>query len=176
MPETTVVPAEPKVAPSFEIDEVVSQSPASASKGGFEKQDDRDSRMKAFLNSEDRFLKVGRLMGKSHNGQVIAEIVLDGGSVDLPTSIKLNGQVYPLKPGQTLSLETIDSWGCPACRSQHGTGVRPSPRVNPVALAQVDFYYAPKSQLIFSVSASCWGQYVKGLGFVKKFVTPKVKQ
>ena len=136
-------------------------------KPGFEGADDRHARMIKLLSESGPFVAIGKLMSRSVNGKTIAQSVLDGETVALPGVI--NG--LTVKAGQELSLASIDSWGCPACGSQHGTGVRPSPRRNAKSLAEVQFYTDAKSGIVFSVSDSCWGTYVKGNDKAKRFIS-----
>jgi hypothetical protein len=79
-------------------------------------------------------------------------------------TISHDGHTLPLAADTVLSLATVSVWGCPACRSAHGSGIYPSRAVSAMNLATNKFYYRPSDQRLFTISNSCRKKYVKDLG------------
>jgi hypothetical protein len=107
---------------------------------------------------------VGRLLeATAPDGRMLAEIVAGGEPVEIET-ISVNGHTLPLAADTVLRLATVSVWGCPACRSAHGSGIYPSRAVSAMKLATNKFYYRPSDQRLFTISTTCWKDYVKEPG------------
>jgi len=140
---------------------------ASATGNGIENRAGRVAKMKAFWNKAENAIlyPVGQLLSTEVNGKSLAEWMVAGESFEME-SLAINGRVLPLVKGFRLSLKTIEAWGCPACGSAHGSGVAPSRKMVADLLAANVFYYSPVSKALFTISATCWGDYVKALGAI----------
>ena len=91
--------------------------------------------------------------------------MLAGGEEIEMDVIRLDGQVLTLQPGFKLSLANMPrTWGCKACHSAHGSGVYPSRDVSAKLLRKNKFFYNPATKELFTISDSCWGDYVVGVG------------
>ncbi len=135
-----------------------------------ESQPAREERMRAFWNAPEnrQIWKVGKLLSQKHERKTLAQYVISEG-IELD-KISINGNTLPLEPGFKLSLDSILNWGCPACHSAHGSGVWPSTSVNAGNLERCEFYYNPETRLLFTISKTCWDDYVEKLGAVSRFV------
>jgi hypothetical protein len=135
-----------------------------------EKRDARVKRMKAFWadKQNSRIYVIGKLLAHSHDGKTLAAHLLEGVEFEMD-SINSNGRTLPLQAGFKLSLKTLSAWGCPVCKSAHGTGVHPSPKQDADLLSYCKFFYNPQTKSLFTISDNCWSDYVKGLGVVKQF-------
>lgn len=133
--------------------------------GQNETKPNRTKRMQAFWSdAQNKVLyNVGTVLAAIHNGKTLAAILLAGDSVELD-EITSNGVTLPLIPGFTMSLKNMANWGCPACRSAHGSGVYPSREQHEQKLASNKFFYNPATKQMFTISQSCFGDYVKALG------------
>jgi len=160
----------------------VTEATVSTSIGGREDKEARENRMRSFWSdpSNKQVYTVGRLLAMTvDGGKTGAEILASGGQIEIgETDLVVNGRTLPLPAGFTLSLNNLESvWGCPACKSAHGSGKRSSREVSSKLLADVRFYYNPQTKALFSISSTCYGDYVKGLGFAGQVVAvPAPKQ
>jgi len=68
------------------------------------------------------------------------------------------------------------TWGCKACHSAHGSGVYPSREVSAKLLRKNKFFYNPATRELFTISDSCWVDYVTALGAEteQRFASPVV--
>lgn len=146
--------------------------------GQNELRDAREKRMKAFWAASENAIihPVGKLLAtKVSETETIADILVQpNGEVELD-ELNVDGKVLPLLPGFRLSLANLVSvWSCPACRSAHGSGVYPSREVSAKLLMGNKFYYRPSDKALFSISDTCWGDYVHALGAAKpsRFISP----
>jgi hypothetical protein len=136
-----------------------------------EKRVARIARMKAFWADKQNktIYVIGRLLAHSHEGKTLAAHLIDGVEFEMD-SIQSNGRVLPLQAGFKLSLKTLSGWGCPVCKSAHGTGIHPSPKADADLLGNCKFFYNPTTKALFTISDNCWSDYVKDLNAVKQFV------
>lgn len=145
---------------------------------GRENAEMRSKRMKAYFTNKDnaKIYVIGKILSHVVNGKSVAAHLLAGEKIEL-TSVQSNGRNLPLTPGYVLSLDTLKTvWGCPVCKSAHGTGESPSPKKDVELLEGCKFYYNPVTRNLFTISASCWSNWVKGLNFTRNFVeTPAVE-
>jgi hypothetical protein len=132
--------------------------------------------MRAFWSDKlnSTLYDVGQILAQVVEGKTLAEHIAEGhsftlGAVKSPNEVRLQ-----LRPGQVFSLATLNSWGCPACHSAHGSGRYPSREVDSKGLASNVFYYRPADQTLFTISRTCWQQYVIDLGATKgnRFAEP----
>jgi hypothetical protein len=132
--------------------------------GGNEDVDTRSARMVQYLRHADnrKFVKVGKLLSQGNYAQIVA----DGGKIGVPETMTVDHVTLPMAPGQVISLETLNpdkgGWGCPACKSAHGSGVYPSKGVTVKGLAQNTFYYNVATRKLFSISNTCLDTYFEG--------------
>lgn len=124
----------------------------------------RQIRMKAFWADPQnaKLYTVGKLLSVVHDGKTLAQHLANGADFEMD-SITIAGRTFPLQDGFKLSLESIGVWGCPACRSAHGSGIKPSPAVSAKLLATCKFFYNPATRALFTISTTCWEDYVKGM-------------
>ncbi|SRR6266446_899647 len=156
--------------------EVTSKATTGKAFGQNENKADRTRRMKAFWSDVANAIvhPVGQLLAYVEAGKTLAQHITEGQEIDL-TEVSINGKLYPLTEGTKLSLSNVATfWGCPACRSAHGSGVYPSRNVSASHLATNRFFYNPATKQLFTISDSCWQEYVKGLGAIKNFRVPEV--
>ena len=111
-----------------------------------------------------RLFPVGKLLARPINGKQdslrLADVVAKGGEIKM-SAVIIGGKAYPLQDGFAISLKTCpQSWGCLVCGSAHGSGIKPSKRVDADGLADNVFYYRPSDRAMFSISATCWKDYV----------------
>ena len=129
--------------------------------------DVRVARMTAHWKNTDNAViyTVGQLLKSPlGDGRTLATVLVAGESFPIESVPMANGTVLALQPGFILSLSTLNVWGCIACHSAHGSGVYPSKRATVAGLESNEFYYNPKTKALFTISATCWGSYVKALG------------
>jgi hypothetical protein len=108
---------------------------------------------------------VGRLLAElGPDGRTLAEVVAGGEPLEEMETISFDGHILPLAANTELSLATVAVWGCPFCRSAHGSGIYPSRAVSAMNLATSKFYYRPSDQRLFTISNSCWKKYVEEPG------------
>lgn len=156
---------------------VVVAPKATAANGQNEPRDQRENRMKAFWAAPENATihPVGRLLAQSHAGKTLAQMLVDGESLEMD-SVTVDGKVLPLQDGFTLSLNNVAQvWGCPACRSAHGSGTYPSREASAKLLAGNKFFYRPSDKALFVISETCWSDYVKALGAAvpTRFTSPE---
>ncbi|MFN0107114.1 MAG: hypothetical protein ACKV2U_34080 [Bryobacteraceae bacterium] len=140
--------------------------PEVAAAGQNESSSARCDRMRDFwARPENAVLhRVGLfLAGRVPDGRTLAEVVAGGEPVEMET-IQVDGNTLPLAADTVLGLATVAAWGCPACRSAHGSGVYPSRAVSATKLATNKFYYRPFDQRLITISDTCWKKYVQELG------------
>lgn len=83
-------------------------------------------------------------------------------------AIPINGQLLPLRPEYKLSLRDMKVWGCLGCGSAHGSAQGSSKskgavQPNASALETNRFVYNPRTQELYTISATCWQKYILGL-------------
>jgi hypothetical protein len=109
---------------------------------------------------------VGKLLAYKFQGATIAQHMCDGTELPAMESITtINGTRLPLESPLTLSFDSITVWGCPACNSAHASGIHPSKPQHRDAVklaANNVFYYSPLTREVFTISETCWKQYVVG--------------
>lgn len=158
---------------SFTVNAVASQSTVTGPSS--ESKTSRENRMKAFWSAPEnaRVFTVGKVLATLQDGKTLAEWLIEGESIEM-ASITVNGITLPLQPDFILSLDTLDSWGCPACRSAHGSGAFHSREKDAKLLASNKFYYNPVTRSLFTISTTCWGSYVQALGAAtpQRFTAP----
>jgi hypothetical protein len=129
--------------------------------------------MKAFWAKPENatIYRAGRVLANQADAtRTVAEVLGGGEDVELET-VTIEGKVLPLQEGFTLSLANLpQTWGSPACHSAHGSGVWPSTSVNARNLERCEFYYNPETKLLFTISKTCWRDYVEKLRVVSRFV------
>jgi hypothetical protein len=161
------------------MDLVLKVTAKSASKSAVGQRDTNkvNALMRAFWKTNPVVYKVGRFLAEEHEGMTLAAHLAAGREFkNLPAIMAENGRVLPLQEGFTLSLKTLDIWGCPACESAHGSGVGQSGKVNVAALESCKFYYSPSTKKFFTISTTCWGKYVKALGYANDRVFAQVPE
>lgn len=145
--------------------------------GQNERKSVRVARMKAYWQSADNAIlyPVGKLLALAVGvGRILADVIASGESIEME-SIQVDGKTLPLQPGFSLSLANMpNTWGCPACRSAHGSGTYPSREVSAKGLASNRFFYRPSDRSLFVISDSCWSEYVEALNAATpdRFVSP----
>jgi hypothetical protein len=147
---------------------------ASSRGSGRESSEDRENRMRAFFaRPENKVItEVGKLLATQVTpGVTLAMHIADGEKLDLKTSINIKGVTVKLAANQTLSLDTLANWACPACHSAHGSGYASSSEISAKLLATNRFFVDGNGKL-FTISNTCFGSYVKALGFAKQIVQP----
>jgi len=143
---------------------------------GKEKKANRLNRMRAFWahTNNKTLYAVGTLLAMQYadTGMTAADVLVAGGKVEIGVAeLEVSGRVLPLPEGFSISLANISkTWGCPACRSAHGSGVYPSSAVDSTLLAKTRWYYNPTTQELFTISATCLGDYVQALGALDRIV------
>lgn len=139
---------------------------STAGAGQNEPREQREVRMKAFWAAAENTIlhPVGRLLAQEHDGETLAQMLVDGEVLEMD-AVTVDGKELSLQPGFALSLKNVSqTWGCPACRSAHGSGTYPSREVSAKLLASNKFFYRPADRALFAISDTCWTDYVKGLG------------
>lgn len=112
---------------------------------------------------------------KNKAARTVADILASGESVEM-NAITIDGVTLPLADGFELSIANcFQTWGCPACHSAHGSGIAPSRKVDTILLATCKFFYRPSDKTLFTISSTCWGDYVQALNACspKRFISPK---
>lgn len=143
---------------------------------GKEKKADRVNRMRSFWSHSNNktLYAIGTLLAMQYEstGMTSAEVLAQGGKVEIGVDeLEVGGRVLPLVEGFVLTLANITKvWGCPACRSAHGSGVYPSSAVDSTLLAKTRWYYNPATKELFTISATCLGEYVQALGALDRIV------
>jgi hypothetical protein len=142
--------------------------------GQNENGDARLARMTAWLAASDNATLVpfGKFLALAHHvdestKQVVtlAEYIFGGGSFSVD-SLVIAGTKVKLAEPQEICLDTCateNGWGCVACRSAHGSGIYPSKRVDIKGLSENKWYYNPATRRIFTISSTCFRDYVTGL-------------
>lgn len=143
-------------------------SAAIGSTVGGENKEQRESRMAMFFAdpTNAHLVPVGKLLAlaSGQGTKTLADLLMAGETLELDT-VRIGNRDMPLAPGYTISLDTVAStWGCPACKSAHGTGVGPSPSKSKKGLEANKWFYNPLTLALYTFSASCWDDYVKGKG------------
>ncbi len=133
-----------------------------------EDREEREIRMKAFWteNQNATFYMIGRLLRTLVKGKTLAQRLVAGEEIELD-SISWKGATLPLVRGFKLSLKSLDMWGCPACRSAHGSDVypsHPSRGADAALLSKNKFYYNLTTKQLFTISDTCWSEYVAAIG------------
>lgn len=132
--------------------------------------DPLESRVRAMVaywedpkNSE--FWPIGRLLSAPYGQGTLASAILAGIEIPALNSIHVKGRELVLAEPLVLSIATISQWGCIVCKSAHGSGVSPSKERNRnhAVLASNVFWYNPQTQRLFTVSDTCYAQYVRGV-------------
>jgi hypothetical protein len=136
--------------------------------GQNENSKDRLTRMRLFWQDKANavLFPVGKLLSaQASKTQTIADVLASGGEVEMD-SITVGGKVLSIAPShQKLSLSNAPTtWACPACRSAHGSGIYPSQKVDADLLADNKFFYRPSDKVLFSISVTCWRDYITALG------------
>lgn len=146
---------------------VVSLKASVKGAGQNEKRGERIARMERFWKDgvNGVLIAVGTLLGYKVDDKTLAEYIASGEDVTL-TEVNVEGVILPLADGGlTLNLANMPStWGCPACRSAHGSGTYPSREVSAKLLSNNRFFYRPADRALFVISESCWSEYVVGMG------------
>lgn len=134
-----------------------------------EAQDVRDARIDRFWQNPINaiLIPVGKLFAESdHQGGILADHIASGASFGIP-EVNADGITLYARP-QVFSLATMDlegEWGCLGCGSAHGSGVTPSKgKPKSKGLATNLFYYRPYDGAVFTISKSCWDEYVRDRG------------
>lgn len=123
----------------------------------------RNERLIAFyqLVTSMLFLNVGKFLSQVRSGKRLADWVYEGRSITLK-SVSIGGKLFPLPEGYVISLDTCTTvWGCMVCHSAHGTNIAPSKGSDPNGLAENEWYYNPATRELFTISKTCWKQYVE---------------
>jgi hypothetical protein len=156
--------------------------------GQNEKRADRETRMRnAFWANTLVLWVIGKFLstvvsylvdGVERTGSV-AQALIDGVSFEIDSLTLPTGQTLEVNPPQVLSLKTISDktrgWGCPACYSAHGSGVYPSRDVSEKLLKSTDWYYDPKQKQVFTISSTCYDEYVKAFGMANRIIPVPAK-
>jgi hypothetical protein len=136
-----------------------------------------------------RVYEVGRFLAHVEGGKSLAQWLIEKEkdsdfAFEIDSLSTATGRVLPVNAFK-LSLSTIAIWGCPHCQSCHGANVGPSAvegetkRVR--LLESTKWYYSPGAKSLFTISETCYGEYVKALGYAKNFgsvpaPTPQVEK
>jgi hypothetical protein len=147
--------------------------------GQNESKDARLKRMREFWAAPENatLYPVGPLLATMVDSWRSMADVLAGGEEIEMDEIRLDGQELVLQPGFKMSLANMPrTWGCKACHSAHGSGVYPSRDVSAKLLRKNKFFYNPATKELFTISDSCWGDYVTALGAEtgQRFASPVV--
>ena len=133
----------------------------------------RQRRMRAYWADANNAVlhPIGRFLANviDNDGTTLADLVLAGETVVIDSVTMATGEVLPVVPPARISLQTTATvWGCPACRSAHGSGVYPSRTkdIDRDNLMHNRWFYNPQTKAIHVISDSCWGTYVKALGAI----------
>ena len=128
----------------------------SASIPSAEREENRKARIAAYMAQvpEKGIYHLGRLLALAGMAQDLA----NGASIPV-SDLTLNGTKLTMKEGTVISLETLSSWGCLACKSAHGSHKYPSNAVNPSKLATNLFYFNSVTGELFTISSTCWDKY-----------------
>lgn len=105
---------------------------------------------------------VGQLLATVVSGKSLAQWLIDGEAFGL-THIDIAGTAYPLAEGFSLSLASLDSWHCEACKDVHGVKGWPKKPANVKLLAHNSFYYDPANLSLHVISDTCFGLYVRDI-------------
>lgn len=137
---------------------------------------DNVAKMKSFFAGADarQFVNVGRFLATQYEGKSLGEHLVNGKSFNV-TSVTIDGKRLPVKSFDlALTESSLKVWGCPSCGSAHGTNMGASRKANSEPdsrlLAANRWYYNPKTQALFTISATCWQTYVKDAGLAGRFV------
>jgi hypothetical protein len=147
---------------------------SSASGNGRKSKADKEQDARAFFACPEnqKITEVGKLLSqKVGNGTLADVLVTTGKSLPLGEKITVKGVDVKLAPGQTLGLESINSWACPFCNSAHGSGKGVSDAVSGKLLATNRFFVDGNGKL-FTISTTCYGDYVKALSHAKHIHAP----
>lgn len=141
--------------------------------GQNEDKNARARRMRAYwADSKNAVLHpIGRFLASviDNDGTTLADLVVKGETVTIDSVTLATGEVLPVVPAARISLQTTATvWGCPACRSAHGSGVYPSRTkdIDAANLAHNKWFYNPATRQIHVISDTCWGTYVKAMGAI----------
>jgi len=142
------------------------------SSSGQENRKAKESRMRSFWDKTPVIYSLGCLLAATVDGKRIADVVAMGGKVNLTDKVEVDGKTLVLVKPLVLALSTLADWGCPACHSAHGSNEGPSKKKDSSpdadALAANEFYYDPQAKRIFTISRSCYQDYVVGLAAKSK--------
>jgi hypothetical protein len=157
----------------FDMPMEISLDDIKKSKTGQGKRDKAkvEAEVRLFFAKNATILKLGNLLAvKQADGKTLAEVLATTGKVTVPR-IKLNdGSVMAPSNVQELTFDNIGEWGCPACGSAHGSGMGSSNAIKVSGLQSIEFYYGVESKTLFTVSRTCFGDYVKATGLYKQIV------
>ncbi len=156
---------------TLEVSKIAAPTKSGAGKSG-EDRKAREARMKGYWQNpvNAQVYSVGKLLSVQVSGTTLAEMMVKGETLELESITALNGVSLPLQTGFKMSLKNVSHWGCPACKSAHGSGVYPSREVDATRLARSEFYYNPATKALFTISETCFGDYVKALGATSHIV------
>jgi hypothetical protein len=153
----------------MKFDSVVAASVSLPGIGGTsETEAARRARMTALWSNPNHatLIPIGKFLASEAGGKSFAQWLIDGESIELD-HVMSEGVRLPLAAGFVMSLKNVTStWGCIACRSAHGSGVKPSKGISLKGLVNNRFYYNPTTQGLVTISDTCWKTYVSDLGAV----------
>ena len=122
----------------------------------------------------ENVLPVGHLLTlpvSKGSKETLAERLLTAGGFALST-VRIGAFDFPLLPGFEVALETGAPWFCPMCNSAHGTSVGASKNA-PAKVSNLNlnkWFYNVATLELFTVSTSCWDNYVDGTPAKARFL------
>ena len=136
-----------------------------------ETREQRSARVRAFFAAPSNavLIALGPILSIVQDGQSWAGRMIAGETLDLSGAEIAPGLV--VATGSEIGLGNVPKWGCPICRSAHGTGSGVSPEQDAGRLARNQFYFRPSDGALFSISDTCFSGYVKAQGLASKHVT-----
>jgi hypothetical protein len=139
----------------------------SAGRHKFEGEDERIQRMADFMTTNAPIVSFGKNFFSATHA---AKILSDAGLL-LASPLVVGGHSFPLADGEQHITNAGDStWLCPACGSAHGTGLHPSPKVSAKGIMSNSMFWSPVLNRLFSISDTCWREYVSKPGLAKHVV------
>jgi hypothetical protein len=157
----------------------VSVAPAMASTGVIPRtQEEKGAYMRSFFAQEENtvLVKVGKFLANTVGADTLASLIASGEAIELPTRLDFDGVSLELAADQIIGLskEEKEPWLCPSCKSAHGSNIGPSKSrkgINVRVLAENEFYYSPVSKKLFTISVSCFDNWVKAQGLAGQIMT-----
>jgi hypothetical protein len=131
-----------------------------------------EAEVRLFFAKNPTVLKIGNLLAVQKGDKTLAEILVDEGSVRVPRIQLVDGTFLDPTNVQKLTLEksNVERWGCIACHSAHGSGIGNAQSVGVSRLETNEFYYGVETRSLFTISDTCYGDYVQATGLHEQIV------